>query len=147
MTIFNLKPKTAFILTFIAINIIIIVNLYFHKGYEEGYYIYFLIASAVGACMIWILSDIKYILNVLFTGITIAYIILFASLFWNYMDKPWFKPLRKNCDGPCYGWFSFENELNWSLLILYGCAAAIVTLLVKLGVRKLYSSNLKPEND
>ena len=32
-------------------------------------------------------------------------------LFANYMNNPWFMDDPNNCDGPCFGWYSFEKSL------------------------------------
>lgn len=53
--------------------------------------------------------------------------LLFMHLCWDYADKSWFSPPESNnCDGPCYGWFSFERDMPiWQIIIAIGISLII----------------------
>lgn len=61
--------------------------------------------------------------------------LIFSTLFWDYMDKPWGSPdvTGEVCDGACYGWFSFENPVPTREIII----ATIISLALGTGIRFL----------
>ena len=65
----------------------------------------------------------------------------FYAIFVDYIDHPWFAgPETNACDGPCFGWYSFENEPRHLCLIV----AATVSLFLGLLVLFFRSSPTEP---
>ena len=124
------KNNLNYIISFFIINAIIIVGIYFHKGSEQDYYWYFLYSSTINPLIIWIFNQNKCYMNLITTFTSMLYIIIFAVLFWDYKDKPWFVPKQIDCD-ECYGWFYHENKLDISLLIYSTIISSILAMIIK----------------
>jgi hypothetical protein len=86
----------------------------------SAYHRYFGNALIIAPFLIFLLSKGRMWQDFGFSGAVIIAIVVAARLFWDYQDKPWFAPAKTNCDGDCYGWFSFENELLVVNLIWLG---------------------------
>ncbi len=65
----------------------------------------------------------------------------FYTLFVDYLNHPWGAgPETNACDGPCFGWYSFENEACHLCLVI----VATVSLLLGLLVLFIRESRAKP---
>jgi len=50
--------------------------------------------------------------------LAISYWLTFYVLFVDYQDRPWFSQEPMSCDGPCFGWYTFENESIYTPLLV-----------------------------
>lgn len=104
----------------------------FHRGYQEGYATYFLIASYL-VPILSALTTKKLFIHILKSILGIVTISVLTEVFWGYMDKPWFSPPETyTCDGPCYGWFSFENFPPTINILKNGVYLILATIILKL---------------
>lgn len=129
-----LKSYWAFTIAMFVATIVISICIWQHSGPQDSgeYHSYFIYGLIAAILIIFLLSQDKIWQDLGFSGISIAIIIIAAQLFWNYKDRPWFEPPRTNCDGPCYGWFSFENQLMIELLVIVSLVTVGIGLLLKL---------------
>ncbi len=124
------------------------------NGYKEGYGSYFINPAFFGPAILIIFSKRSFTQNLLSSLLLIFLLTLSSELFWNYMDKPWFSPQESNnCDGPCYGWFSFENDsplfivlLTGGLSIILGSLIRFISIILKRGSRRYLSFKLGKEH-
>lgn len=116
-----LKSHWAFVVAMLIAIGMITIGIWQHTDPSGStYHRYFGNALIIAPFLIFLLSKGQMWQDFGFSGVTIAAIVVAARLFWNYQDRPWFAPAKTNCDGDCYGWFSFENELLVADLILLG---------------------------
>jgi hypothetical protein len=128
----------------IAVVFIILYGIIFHTGYKEHYFSYFLYpVSFLPALSVFINEDIFAALVISITIIVLS--LTSAHLFWNYMDLYWLTlhPDTTDCDGPCTGWFSFENQLHWEIIILYGLVSLTLALIIKLIYKRIFTQKNK----
>jgi len=79
---------------------------------------------------------VKRILFALF----IATLLMIGTGMWvDYQNKPWFVEQSFNCDGPCYGWYTFENDknLSWSLPVASAIFGIIILIILEL-IKTIY---------
>lgn len=126
----HFKFHYPFWLAILTAYLIILIGIFNYEGAQEGYGDFFIRASLIAPFLYCSLSKRSFI-PALIRGIGITFIIIVAmELFWNYQDHPWFEPPRVNCDGPCYGWFSFENPAPvWDILRIGVTGSIIGTVL------------------
>lgn len=129
-----LKSYWAFAIAMFVATIVISICIWQHSGPPDSgdYHSYFIYGSIAAILIIFLLSHGKIWQDLGFSGISIAIIIIAAKLFWSYKDRPWFAPPRTNCDGDCYGWFSFENQLMIEPLVIFSFIAVAIGLVLKL---------------
>lgn len=129
-----LKSYWAFTIAMFVAAIVISIGIWQHSGpeYSSDYHYYFGNGLIAAILIIFLLSQGKIWQDLGFSGISIAIIIIAAQLFWDYKDRPWFEPPRTNCDGPCYGWFSFENPLLIEQLVIFSFIKVAIGLVLKL---------------
>jgi hypothetical protein len=129
-----LKSYWAFTIAMFIATIVVSIGILQHQGPPDSssYHYYFGYGSIAAILIIFILSQGKIWQDLGFSGISLAIIIIAAKMFWSYKDRPWFAPPRTNCDGDCYGWFSFENPLMINWLIITGAIAMAIGLVIKL---------------
>jgi hypothetical protein len=134
-----LKSSWAFTIAIALSSLIVAIGIWQHPGPQvsSDYHYYFGYGLIAAPLIIFLLSKGRIWQDIGFSAIAIALIILAAQLFWHYQDRPWFDPPRQNCDGPCYGWFSFENELLVKELLVVGGGAILVGLVLKIVKRRL----------
>lgn len=143
--IHKLKFNKFITVVFIFCAIIIIARILinnFTNGYKESYGTYFVEPALIGPAILLIFSKRSFTKNLLSSLLLIFLLILSSELFWNYMDKPWFSPPEpNNCDGPCYGWFSFENNSPFFEVLLVGGISVLTSSLIKLmiPIKKVFS--------
>lgn len=103
-----------------------------HTGYKEGYGDYFFMAAFCSLLLVTFTT--KSIMSHTVKSLFGLYIFASAAeLYWSYMDHPWFAgPETGTCDGPCFGWFSFENDAPTMWILLLGCGFLLVTGVVKM---------------
>lgn len=143
----ELKPKSNFILALTVTALVLILGVLFHQGYKEDYYNYFALAVLIAPVLIISLSNNKWNKDIAQVVFVIIIVILSAIAFWDYKEKPWFSPLDDgSCDGPCYGWFSFENELRILPLIVTGIASSIMGFIIKAVRMKLRKQAITSHN-
>ena len=66
----------------------------------------------------------------------------FYVAFVDYANHPWFAgPETNTCDGPCFGWYSFENESNFGLNAAIGCVSLAVGALLAPWVMRIHQSS------
>lgn len=113
--------------------LIIVVGIWTHEGYIQGYGQYFVNAAMIAPFLVTALAPKKSKLSAALVGLFLIVLIFFSmNEFWNYQDKPWFSPPETNtCDGPCYGWFSFENDPPWFGVIISGCISLMLGIIVQ----------------
>ncbi|MBA3533549.1 MAG: hypothetical protein H0T73_16645 [Ardenticatenales bacterium] len=58
---------------------------------------------------------------------SLIYWFSFFSLYGSYQDRPWFaqKPAG-GCDGPSYGWYTFENPPMYDMLLTVWLFAVVI---------------------
>lgn len=137
---FNKFIITVFLFCAIIIIARIIIN-NFTNGSKESYGAYFVEPALIGPAILLIFSKRSFTKNLLSSLLLIFLLIFSSELLWNYMDKPWFSPPEpNNCDGPCYGWFSFENNSPLFEVLLAGGISVLTGSLIKLmtPIRKVF---------
>lgn len=116
--------KHLFLSIFLSLVLLFLGIFFFVQG-KEDYVGFFYSATLLGPIGIPFLSKERLAKDARNIMIHILLFLTVAILFWNYMDHPWFSPPMTDCDGPCYGWFSFENSLGAVPLfissIIFGC--------------------------
>lgn len=129
-----LKNYWVFAIAMFAATIVISICIWQHSGPPDSsdYHYYFSYGSIAAILIIFLLSQGKIWQDLGFSGVATVIIIMAAKMFWSYKDRPWFSPPRTNCDGDCYGWFSFENPLLIEQLIIVSLIAVAIGLLLKL---------------
>ena len=128
----KLKIKYNFILAITITALVVVLGILFHQGSKEDYYNYFALAILIAPILIISLSNNKWHKDITQVVFVIIVIVLLALAFWDYKDKPWLSsPDNGNCDGPCYGWFSFENELKFLPLIITSIVSSIIGFIIK----------------
>lgn len=123
---------------FLALPVIYLaVMLPVHSGYKEGYGAYFLTASLIAVATVCLTS--RTLTGHLVRGcVSLFAIAMLTELFWNYMDHPWFAgPETQTCDGPCFGWFSFENDSPTIIILLTGVPVTAASGILISAVRTL----------
>jgi hypothetical protein len=77
---------------------------------------------------------------ILFTLTLLIVINMEYLLFVDYMNKPWFAGEDPfTCDGPCYGWYTYEHNINFEIItnISLQVTSSLILLLIKiLSLRK-----------
>lgn len=59
-------------------------------------------------------------------SLLVTFVLGVASLLWiNYQNKPWFVPQDWSCDGPCYGWYTFEDNKEVMVIIHLGLSLSV----------------------
>jgi hypothetical protein len=129
-----LKSYWAFAIAMFVGIMVISIGIWQHQGPPDSsyYHYYFGYGSIAAILIIFLLSQGKIWHDLGFSGISIVIMIIAAKLFWSYKDRPWFAPPRTNCDGDCYGWFSFENPLMIDQLIIVSFIPIGIGLVLKL---------------
>lgn len=130
--------STIYIVIRIAINNIT-------NGYKENSGSYFVEPALICPVILLFFSKRSFTKNLLFSFFFIFLLIASSEIFWGYMDKPWFSPPESyTCDGPCYGWFSFENDSPFFSIFLAGGISIIIGSLLKLllGIKNAFSKPL-----
>lgn len=124
--------------------LIFLTSLVFPPYYKQGYQGIFQKIFLIVATWVVILANGNAI-NRLKKGVLAWFIVsLGAGLFWNYKDKPWFSPPDpKTCDGPCYGWFSFENESPAIEILIFGFGYVMIVWLLRISLGSVHSYYLK----
>ena len=72
----------------------------------------------------------RWLVPVVAAEIAIALVVL--MLFRDYRDDPWFSDRPLDCDGPCTGWYSFENPLMASTWAIAGVTGAAVGMSLRM---------------
>ncbi len=121
---------------FIAFSVgfcLIVGGILFHAGTKEDYSIYFIGAAILSPFLVTLLATKKNRSSAALVGLAMVFIINFATnTFWDYQDKPWFSgPETYTCDGPCYGWFSFENDSPKYWVLLSGFISLIIGIIAQ----------------
>src|SRR3989339_759881 len=99
-----------FILSFAYIACRIGINYQTH-GYIQNIGDIFIFPAFMSPALLVFFSHRSKIKSITTAGLFVILLTVSVGLYWNYMDKPWFSPPETNtCDGPCYHWFSFEND-------------------------------------
>ncbi|GBO52138.1 hypothetical protein APA_4698 [Pseudanabaena sp. lw0831] len=129
----------AFIIATIVATFVTIIGIWQHQGasISSEYHNYFGLGLIVAPIALFLLSNGRLWQDIGFSWLAIGLILFGAERYWNYRDRPWFEPPRTNCDGDCYGWFSFENPLMLKELLLVGAIAIAIGILLKLVRDKL----------
>ena len=128
------KSYVAFSIAMIMATFATILGIWQHQGssISSEYHNYFGLGLLIAPITLFLLSNGKIWQDIGFSWLAIGLILLGAEGYWNYRDRPWFAPPRTNCDGKCYGWFSFENELMHKELLLVGAIAIVIGILLKI---------------
>ncbi|WP_103666478.1 hypothetical protein [Pseudanabaena sp. BC1403] len=139
------KPYWAFILAMIMATFATIIGIWKHQGasISSEYHNYFGLGLIIAPIALFLLSNGKLWQDIGFSWLAIGLILLGAQGYWSYRDRPWFAPPRNNCDGDCYGWFSFENPLMLKELLLVGAIAMAIGILLKIIRDKLLKNREK----
>jgi O-antigen ligase len=127
------RNNQGLIISLIILLILLPIAILIHgslDGYAETYIYYFMIASFLIPIAPFSLTK-NWKLAVFQSVIFVLVVILFTYAYWFYRDKAYL-PQRFDCDGPCYGWFSFENEINNYLLLLAGGAGLILGGIIRM---------------
>jgi hypothetical protein len=132
--IMTIKKNIAFLLPFTIGWIIILGGIFTHTGYKEGYRTYFIAVSFICPFLASFLTQRSFmrafIHGIFFTILTI----IATELFWTYKDGRLFTgPDPKNCDGNCYGGFSFENDSPFLEIAMIGTVGSLVGSLITRG--------------
>ena len=97
----------------------------------------------IGPFLALVLSKSGFGASLTRAAVATVYWFGFYTLFVDYMNHPWGAgPETNKCDGPCFGWYSFENEACHLCLI----AAATVSLLLGLLVLYFRASSAAGDN-
>jgi hypothetical protein len=92
----------------------------------------FLLCALVLPGVVVIFARKKYWINLLLSFACLFLIVVIMHGYWGYMDKPWFSPPEDfSCDGPCYGWFSFENSAPTIEVVSVGVISIVIGSFVK----------------
>jgi hypothetical protein len=130
----RLRNRTL-ILTEILIVVFFAAGVIYNRisGGMNDFYGSLLVTIAIIAPAFHLFIDTGRTLRLFFcSAVIISTILAIGFLFWDYMDKPWFSPSGNfNCDGPCFGWFSFENEFQWQTIIIAGTASSAAGLITR----------------
>ena len=128
-----LRKNKETIVAFTLSCIVLTIGIIFHTGYIETYYSYFVYGVSIASFSVVTLSKNKWYKDILWILCSIAFYCLLAKLFWEYQDKPWSsRPEDGSCDGRCYGWFSFENPLNYWGIVLGGTISGLFGSLIRI---------------
>lgn len=60
-------------------------------------------------------SKYHFIKASLFSLLYTVIFFLITSMWIDYQNQPWFTIQSWSCDGPCYGWYTFENGKGYSI--------------------------------
>lgn len=128
------KSYLAFGIAMIMATFATIIGIWTHQGapISSEYHNYFVLGLIIAPIALFLLSNGKLWQDIGFSWLAIGLILLGAQGYWSYRDRPWFAPPLTNCDGKCYGWFSFENELMHKELLLVGAIAIAIGILLKI---------------
>ena len=104
-----------------------------HTGYKEGYAGYFLVTALISILIVTVTTKI-FEEHLVRCSLGLGLTLISMWVFWDYMDHPWFAgPETYTCDGPCFGWFSFENDnIGIFILAFIGAPIIFVTGIIKL---------------
>lgn len=127
-------------------------------GHAEYYIRYFVFAAFFVSLPPFMLAE-KWKTSITQAVALIALVLFLTYAYWSYRDKPyvlnyqyWTEKSAFNarynsaaCDGPCFGWFSFENELKYTPLLEAGLVGLVVGGVTRVGVAKVLKK--KSSND
>lgn len=144
----KVRPNFIFLVNLIGGILIIAEGIVFHNGYKEYYIDYFIASALICPCMIMAFPVNKTFKDLLFCLIIILIPSITAILFWDYMDKPWFSPPEDyGADGPRYGWFSFENDLDSYELPVIGSISMVIGWAIRFLINLFDKYVIKKQNN
>ena len=104
--------------------------------------VYFALAMLILPAITFLLSCERFGMRLVRAVLTISYWFIFYAQYVSYQNRPWFAiPDRGRCDGPCFGWYSFENPPISGVLLVVGVMSLLggsVIYALVLGVRRLW---------
>ena len=78
--------------------------------------------------------------------ISAVYWLVVYAVFVGYQEHPWFaQPPEGGCDGPCFGWYTFEYNPPYALLLAVVLSSILLGSIVRLGFQSLVSILQKEE--
>lgn len=136
--------------SFLLIPLIyLLINIPIHTGYKEGYLSYFINAEFISILLVTFTTK-SFITHLIKSSVGLFLIVCITGLFWGYMDHPWFTgPETNNCDGACFGWFSFENDDPSAIITFGGTIFIFLTGSIKalvLFIKNKLSKSVKGSN-
>ncbi len=65
-------------------------------------------------------------------------IIFYYTLFFSYMNNPWFEKDPLICDGPCFGWYGYERSIMLGHIkhVLLIISSSIITMIYRFFIKK-----------
>lgn len=128
MRIQNYKTWYVWLALLISVSILLLLATQFTVRKDHVYF--FITTIALFPLFSLVLSR-SYLRERLLRAIgSIGYWFAFYTLFLSYKNRPWFADGSKDCDGPCFGWYSFENEpVYLELLVVAGVSLGLGLLI------------------
>ncbi len=112
--------------------------------YKEQDNVYFALAMLMLPALTLLISCERFGTRLVRAVLTISYWFIFYTQYVSYQNHPWFAlPDPRGCDGPCFGWYSFENPPIYGVLFVVGIMSLLggsVIYALVLGVRRLWQA-------
>ena len=124
----------AVLVVFSALTVLIT---WFYVYYKEDDRCVFLVTIYVLPWICTIIFRKNFSHRILGIFVAISYWFIFYYLFVYYMNHPWFIGDLYNCDGPCFGRYSFENHPIYGTLLVNGLYSSMLALAFATLIRRI----------
>jgi hypothetical protein len=97
-----------------------------YKEEDNGY---FALTMLVLPVLVFLVARARLGTRFARAGLTILYWLAFYAMYVDYQNRPWFAVADpRGCDGPCFGWYSFENAPIYGILLVFGSLSLVSAL-------------------
>jgi hypothetical protein len=135
MKILKNSKEWLILLAILAVfSVLTILITWFYVFYKEDDKYVFLVTIYVLPWICVFIFRKEFLHRILGISVAISYWFIFYYLFVYYMNHPWFV---NNCDGPCFGTYSFENRPIYAILLLNGFYSSMLALAFDVLIKRI----------